>query len=368
LGLNSAQSAARKCVDADEEERSTMKAIVQDHYGSEDTLQVRDIDRPTVTDGHVLVRVHAASIHLGDRLVMAGRPVLVRMATGLRRPRQPVLGTDIAGTVEAVGNGVTRFKVGDEVLGWTSGAFAEFSSTPEDHLAAKPARLSFEQAAAIGVSATAALQLLRDSGKVGAGQKVLINGASGGVGTFAVQIAKAFGARVTGVASSRNADMLRSIGADHVIDYAREDFTRGTERYDFILDNVANHSLGAMRRVLTPTGMLLPNGGGHTGGGMGRLIHATLASTFIRGQGRPSVKYENPADLAALVELVQAGRITPVIDRTYPLAETAAAIRHVGTGRARGTVVITIAAPASGTQAQAGITGASAPLAAAGVA
>jgi NADPH:quinone reductase-like Zn-dependent oxidoreductase len=345
-----------------------MKAIVQDNYGSEDALRLREIDRPIIGDGEVLVRVHAASIHLGDRLIMAGHPLLVRMATGLRRPKQPIPGTDIAGTVEAVGKGVTRFKVGDEVFGWTSGAFAEFSSTPEDHLAAKPARLSFEQAAAIGVSATAALQLLRDQGKVKAGQKVLINGASGGVGTFAVQIAKAFGAEVTGVTSSRNADMVRSIGADHVIDYTTEDFTKGPERYDFILDNVANHSLGDTRRALSPTGMLQPNGGGHTGGGMGRLIHATIASMFIRGQGRPSVKYENPADLAALVELVDAGKITPVIDRTYPLAETAAAIRHVGTGRAHGTVVITIAAPAPGTTTQAGTGGAAAPLTAGGVA
>jgi NADPH:quinone reductase-like Zn-dependent oxidoreductase len=345
-----------------------MKAIVQDHYGSEDALRLREIDRPIIGDGDVLVRVHAASIHLGDRLIMAGSPFLVRMATGLRRPKQPIPGTDIAGTVEAVGSRVTRFKVGDEVFGWTSGAFAEFASTPEDHLAPKPARLSFDQAAAIGVSATVALQLLRDNGKVKAGQKVLINGASGGVGTFAVQIAKAFGAEVTGVASSRNADMVRSIGADHVIDYTKEDFTKGTERYDFILDNVANHSLGAMRRVLTPTGMLLPNGGGHTGGDMGRLIQATITSMFIRGQGRPSVKYENAADLAALVELVDAGKITPVIDRTYPLAETAAALRHVGTGRARGTVVITVAAPAPGTTTQAGPSSAAAALTAGGVA
>jgi NADPH:quinone reductase-like Zn-dependent oxidoreductase len=339
-----------------------MKAIVQDHYGSEDALQLRDIDRPTISDGAVLVRVHAASIHLGDRLIMAGRPLLVRMATGLRRPKQPIPGTDVAGTVEAVGTGVTRFKVGDEVFGWTSGAFAEFSSTPEDHLAAKPARLSFEQAAAIGVSATVALQLLRDDGKVATGHKVLINGASGGVGTFAVQIAKAFGAEVTGVTSGRNADMVRSIGADHVIDYTKQDFTKGTERYDFILDNVANHSLGTMRRVLTPTGKLLPNGGGHTGGGMGRLMSATISSLFFRGQARPSVKFENAADLAALVKLVDAGKITPVIDRTYPLADTAAALRHVGTARARGTVVITIAPPAPSITSQAHTAAAAAPV------
>lgn len=320
-----------------------MQAIVQDHYGSEDVLRVREIDPPSIGDGDVLVRVHAASIHLGDRLIMTGRPYLMRMATGLRRPKQSVPGTDIAGTVEAVGNGVTRFKLGDEVFGWTSGAFAEFASTPEDHLAAKPARLTFEQAAAVGVSATTALQLLRDQGKVSAGHKVLINGASGGVGTFAVQIAKAFGAEVTGVTSSRNADMVRSIGADHVIDYTRDDFTKGSVRYDFILDNVANHSLADMRRILSPTGTLLPNGGGHTGGGMGRLIQATIASMFIRGQGRPSVKFQNPADLMALAGLVEERKLTPVIDRNVLLTETAAALRHVGTGRARGTVVITVA-------------------------
>lgn len=345
-----------------------MKAIVQDHYGSEDVLQFRDIDRPVIGNGDVLVRVHAASIHIGDRLIMQGSPFLVRLATGLGRPKQPIPGTDIAGTVEAVGNDVARFKVGDEVFGWTSGAFAEYASVPEDHLAAKPARLSFEEAAAVGVSATVALQLLRDEGKVKPGQKVLINGASGGVGTYAVQIAKALGAEVTGVTSTRNADLVRSIGADHVVDYTREDFTKGTERYDFILDNVANHSLAETRRALTPTGTLLPNGGGHTGGGTGRLIRATIASMFFRGQGRPSVKFQNAADLAALVDLVEAGKITPVIDRTYPLAETAAALRHVGTGHARGTVVITIAAPTAPTSTSEGTVGAATPLAAGGAA
>jgi NADPH:quinone reductase-like Zn-dependent oxidoreductase len=299
---------------------------------------------------------------------MAGRPFLVRISTGLRQPKQPIPGTDIAGTVEAVGSGVTRFKVGEQVLGWTSGAFAEFASTPEDHLAAKPARLSFEQAAAVGVSATAALQLLRDNGKVKAGQKVLINGASGGVGTFAVQIAKAFGAEVTGVTSGRNADLIRSIGADRVVDYTSEDFTKGAERYDFILDNVANHTSGDMRRMLTPTGLLQPNGGGHTGGGLGSVIRGTIMSLFVRGQGRPSVKFQNAADQAALVELIEAGNVTPAIDRTFSLAETAAALRYVGTGRARGTVVITVAAPPLGATTQTAADGAAAQLIAAGAA
>jgi len=345
-----------------------MKAIVQDQYGSEDVLRLQDIERPAIGDGDVLVRIRAASIHVGDRLLMEGRPLLVRMAAGLRRPKHAIPGTDIAGTVEAVGGAVTRFKAGDDVFGWTSGAFAEFASAPEDHLAAKPARLSFEEAAALGVSATTALQLLRDDGKVTAGQKVLINGASGGVGTYAVQIAKAFGAEVTGVTSTRNLDMVRSIGADHVIDYTREDFTEGAERYDFILDNVANHSLGATRRALSPTGTLLPNGGGHTGGGTGRIILATIASMFVRGQGGPSVKFENRADLAALVELVDAGKIRPVIDGTYPLAETAAALRRVGTGHARGTVVITVAMSAPAMVPEAGSSTAAAPLTAGGAA
>jgi NADPH:quinone reductase-like Zn-dependent oxidoreductase len=345
-----------------------MKAIVQDHYGSEDVLRLREIDTPVIGNGDVLVRVRAASIHVGDRLLMTGVPYAMRLATGLRRPRQSIPGTDIAGTVEALGRDVTRFKVGDDVFGWTSGAFAEYASTPEDHLVPKPATLTFEQAAAVGVSATTALQLLRDQGKVKPGQKVLINGASGGVGTFAVQIAKAMGADVTGVTSTRNVDMVRAIGADHVIDYTKDDFTEGSERYDFILDNVANHSLGATRRALTPTGMLQPNGGGHTGGGMGRVIWATLVSLFVRGQGRPSVKFQNPADLAALADLVVAGKIKPVIDQTYPLAETAAAIRHVGEGHARGTVVITTTAPASGATTRAGTGAAAGPTTAAGVA
>lgn len=345
-----------------------MKAIVQDHYGSEDVLQLREIERPVIGVGDVLVRVRAASIHVGDRLIMQGRPFLVRMATGLGRPKQPIPGTDIAGTVEAVGSDVARFKPGDEVFGWTSGAFAEYASAPEDHLAHKPARLSFEEAAAVGVSATVALQLLRDDGRIKPGQKVLINGASGGVGTYAVQIAKAFGAEVTGVASARNADLLRSIGADHVIDYTKVDFTKGAERYDFILDNVGNHSLAETRRALTSTGTLLPNGGGHTGGGTGRLIAGTILSMFVRGQGRPSVKFQNATDLAALVELVDSGHITPVIDRTYPLSETATALRHVGTARARGTVVITMAQAPAPAATPTGTVGAAAPLATGGAA
>jgi NADPH:quinone reductase-like Zn-dependent oxidoreductase len=264
-----------------------MKAIVQDEYGSADVLEPRDIDKPEIGDDEVLVRVHAASIHVGDWMLMTGVPYLMRMATGLRKPKNQVPGTDVAGTVEAIGKDVQRFRPGDEVFGWCTGAFAEYARAGEDHFVPKPARLTFEQAAAVGVSATTALQLLRDQGKVQPGQKVLINGASGGVGTFAVQIAKAFGADVTGVCSTTNVDMVRSIGADHVIDYTQEDFTQGGQRYDFILDNVGNHSLSDTRRALTPNGTLQPNGGGHSGGAMGTLIKAHVSSLFVRQQGRP---------------------------------------------------------------------------------
>ncbi len=321
-----------------------MKAIVQDTYGSSDVLESRDIDKPEVGDTDVLVRVHAASVHVGDWIVMTGVPYVMRMATGLRKPKHPVPGTDIAGTVEAVGKDVRKLRPGDEVFGWCTGAFAEYASASEDHFVLKPANLTFEQAAAVGVSASTALQLLRDEGKVQPGQKVLINGASGGVGTFAVQIAKAFGAEVTGVTSTRNVDMVRSIGADHVIDYTHDDFTKAGPHYDFILDNVGNHSLAETRRALTPDGTLLPNGGGHSGGGLGRVIKAHVAATFVRQQGRPSIKFQNADDLAVLKDLVEAGKVVPVIDGTYPLSETPDAIEHVAAGHARGTIVIAVSA------------------------
>ena len=331
-----------------------MKAITQDRYGSTSTLELRDIDRPAIGDDEVLVRVHAASIHVGDWVLMTGSPYLMRLATGLRRPKHPVPGTDVAGTVEAVGKDVQRLRPGDEVFGWCAGAFAEFACAREDQFLPKPARLSFEQAAAVGVSATTALQLLRDSARVTAGQKVLINGASGGVGTFAVQIAKAFGAEVTGVTSTRNVELVRSIGADHVIDYTREDFTTGGPRYDVILDNVGNHSLGETRRALTPHGTLIPNGGGHSGGGLGRVLKAHILATFIRQQGRPSIKFQNAADLAVLKDLVDAGKVTPVVDATFPLDAVAAAIDRVAGGHARGTIVLTMPTPADEAVAPAG--------------
>ena len=319
-----------------------MQAIVQDRYGSADVLELRNMDRPEIGDAEVLVRVHASSVHIGDSILMSGTPYLMRMATGLRRPKNQVPGTDIAGTVEAVGTSVTGLRPGDEVFGWCTGAFAEYASASEDHLVLKPANLTFEQAAAVGVSATTALQILRDDGKIQPGQKILINGASGGVGTFAVQVAKAFGAEVTGVTSTKNVDMVRSIGADHVIDYTQEDFRAGAPRFDFILDNVGDRSMSETRRALASTGTLLSNGGGHTGGKLSRVIRATVASMFVRQQGKPTVKTQNRADLLALKQLVEAGKVTPLIDGTYPLSETPAAIRHVAAGHARGTVVIAI--------------------------
>jgi NADPH:quinone reductase-like Zn-dependent oxidoreductase len=319
-----------------------MKAIIQDRYGSAEVLEARDIEKPQIGDDEILVRVNAASVHVGDWILMTGSPFVMRMATGLRKPKNPVPGTDVAGTVEAVGKDVQRLRPGDEVFGWCAGAFAEYASASADQFIAKPANLTFEQAAAIGVSATTALQLLRDNGKVRPGEKVLINGASGGVGTFAVQIAKAFGAEVTGVCSTKNVDMVRSIGADHVIDYTREDFTKGDLRYDLILDNVGNHSMARTRRALTPSGTLISNGGGHADGKLGRTLRTMLVSMFVRQQASPTVKTQNHDDLVALKELAEAGRITPVIGGTYPLNETTKAIDHVARGHARGTVVIDV--------------------------
>jgi NADPH:quinone reductase-like Zn-dependent oxidoreductase len=299
-----------------------------------------------VKDDEVLVRVHAASVHVGDWLLVRGVPYVLRMFTGLRTPKNRVPGTDIAGTVEAVGKDVTQLRPGDAVFGWCTGAFAEYACAGADHFVSKPANLTFEQAAAIGVSASTALQLLRDQGKIQPGQKVLINGASGGVGTFAVQIAKAFGAEVTGVCSTRNVEMVRSIGADQVIDYTQEDFTQGGPRYEFILDNVANHSMSATRRVLTPSGTLYSNGGGHASGRwvgpLGSVLKVAAVSPFVRQQLGPSVKFPNRADLVVLKGLIEGGKVIPVIDGTYPMSRTPEAIGHVGEGHARGTVVITV--------------------------
>ena len=326
------------------EEHST-KAIVQHKYGSpEAVLELEEIDRPPVGDNELLVRIHAASIHIGDYYAMTGVPKVMRPVFSLMRAKNRVPGTDIAGTVEVVGKAVAQLHTGDEVFGWGRGAFAEHVSVSEDALALKPTNLTFEQAAAIGVSAFTALQALRDHGKVQQGQQVLITGASGGVGTFAVQIAKSFGAEVTGVCSTRNLDLVRSIGADEVIDYTQEDYTRGDRRYDLILDNVGNHSLADTRRALTPSGTLLANGAPVSGwfGGLGHVVKAAGSSLFIAQQGRPFVSTPSQQDLVTLKELAEAGKVTPVIDSMYPLSETVAAMRHVGEGHAQGTTIITV--------------------------
>ena len=327
------------------EKATTMRAITQDQYGSPDVLQRREVDRPAIGDHEVLVRVRAAGVNPADWAIMSGLPHIARPAYGLRRPKIGVRGTDVAGQVEAVGPGVTRFRPGDAVFGWCTGSFAEYAAVSDDALAAKPATLSFEQAAAIPMAGIVALQALRDHGHVRSGQRVLVNGASGGVGTFAVQIAKALGAEVTGVCSTRNVDLVRSLGADHVIDYSREDFTRSGQRYDFILDNVANHSLSDLRRALTPTGTLVPNAGefdNHWLAGTGRVLSALVVSRFVRQTLRPFLVSPKREDLLALTELVDAGKLTPVIDRSYPLSETPDAIRDLAAGHARGKLVIAV--------------------------
>lgn len=322
-----------------------MKAIVQDEYGSADALELRDIPVPAMKEHEVLVRVASAAVHPGDLFFMEGTPYVLRVAFGLRRPRRKTPGLDVAGTVEAVGRKVTGFQPGDEVYGSGQGTCAEYTTAPEHALAPKPAGLTFEQAAAVPTSAVAALRALRDVGKVQPGVKVLINGASGGVGTFAVQIGKALGAVVTGVCSTQSVDLVRKIGADDVIDYTQEDFTLGGPRYDLILDNVANHSLSDLRRALTPKGTLLPNSGRSDGrwfGPLGRTAAALVSSPLIRKQGRPFIAIVRDKDLVELTALIEAGRVTPVIDRTYPLTQAPQAMRHLRAGHAHGKVVITV--------------------------
>ncbi|XRQ09035.1 NAD(P)-dependent alcohol dehydrogenase [Actinomadura welshii] len=320
-----------------------MKAIINDRYGPPGDLRLRDIDRPEPSAGEVLVRVHAAALHVGDCFKVRGVPFLVRAASGLRRPRYGVPGEDLAGLVEAVGDGVTRFRPGDEVFGFGGGSCAEYALAKEDRLAPKPAGLSFEEAAAMPTSAVTALRGLRDTGRVEPGQRVLINGASGGVGTFAVQIAVSLGAEVTGVCGPANADMVRSIGARHVIDHTREDFTRGTRRYDVILDNVENHSLSGVRRALAPDGTLLPNSGTGASGArlLFRQVKPVLVSPFVRQRLRRFVAVPKPGDLAAVAELAENGSLKPVIGRTYPLPRTAEALDHIETGHAGGKTLIT---------------------------
>ncbi len=321
-----------------------MKAIVYDNYGSLDLLELRDIDEPAVADDEVLVRVRAAGLHVGDCFSVRGKPFAVRFATGLLKPKHHVPGFDVAGEVEAVGKNVKVFQPGDELFGACNGACAEFVCVEQDTLARKPAKLSFEEAAALPTSALAALHALRDEGKVRAGQKVLINGASGGVGTFAVQIAKSFGAEVTGVCSTTNLEMVRSIGADHTIDYTQEDFAAGEQRYDLIFDNVENRSLSDLRRALQPRGMLILNSGtGAQGLAMlVRLVKPLLLSPFVSQDLRRYLSVPNRQDLVFLQQLVDAGKLMPVIDRTYSLDETPAALAYLEGGHARGKVVVRV--------------------------
>ena len=330
-------------------EVKTMKAIVQDTYGSTDVLQLREIDRPMPTNNEVLVQVRAAGLHRGDWHVMTGLPYMIRIVVpslGLRRPKVPVRGMDVAGTVEAVGANVTRFQPGDAVFGWCDGSFAEYASAPQDQLAAKPATLSFEQAAVVPISGFAALQGLRDVGEIQAGQRVLVIGAAGGVGSFAVQLAKAFGAHVTGVASPTQLELVRSIGADAVIDYTRQDITDGTRQWDLILDCAGRRKLSQLRRALTPKGTLVivgGEGGGRLMGGFFRNLRAPVLSRFVGQRLRMLASKERPVDLQTLRELLEAGKVTPVIDRTFPLHEVPEAFRQLVQGGGRGgKLVITI--------------------------
>src|SRR6266498_1807176 len=310
-----------------------MKAIVQDTYGSPDVLQLREIDTPMVGADEMLIRIHAAGVDQGVWHLMAGMPYLMRIAGfGLRAPKNPVRGYDVAGRVEAVGENVTRFQPGDEVFGTCRGSFAEYARARADRLAPKPANLTFEQAAAVPISGYAALQAVRDQGKVRPGQRVLIIGAGGGVGTFAIQLAKAFGAEVTGVCSTTKVELVRSIGADRVIDYTREDFADGRNRFDVILDIAGNRSLSHLRRALAPEGTLVivgGEGGGRWLGGVDRTLRALVLSPFARQKLGTWIATQPKEDLEALRELLEAGKVTPVVDRSFPLAAAPAEIKSL---------------------------------------
>ena len=322
-----------------------MKAIVQDRYGTADVLELRDIETPVAGSGDVLIRVHAASVFIGDWHVMTGLPYLGRLAFGLRAPKLRVRGQDVAGTVEAVGEGVTRFQVGDQVYGTCRGSFADYANASQDMVAPKPANLTFEQAATVPITGTTALQAVRDRGRVKSGQDVLIIGAAGGVGSFGVQIAKAFGAHVTGVCSTAQLDLVRSIGADEVIDYTREDFAEMGQRYDVILDIAGNRSVSNLRQALAPKGTLIivgGEGGGRWFGGINRQLGAQLRSMFVGQRLGTFIAKQNGEDLLALTELIEAGKVTPVIGETFPLPEVPEAIRHLTEGHARGKVVIIV--------------------------
>jgi NADPH:quinone reductase-like Zn-dependent oxidoreductase len=324
-----------------------MKAILQERFGPPDVLRLADTDRPEPGADDVLVRVHAASINPADWHILRGDPYVARlMGIGLTKPKQPVAGIDAAGVVEAVGANVQELHPGDEVFGFFRGAFAEYACGASSKMAPKPAGLTFEQAAALPIAATTALRGIRDVGKVSAGQRVLVNGAGGGVGSFAVQIAAALGAEVTGVCSTGNVELVRSLGASHVIDYTAEDFTAGSIRYDVILDNVSSLPLKRLRGVLTPKGTLVLNGGGspgHVFGPIAVLLKAIVVNMFVAQRLRPLPSKENREELLDVTALVEEGSLSPVIDRTYALADTAEGVRHVEQGHARGKAVVTVA-------------------------
>ena len=324
-----------------------MKAIVQERFGPPDVLRLVDTDPPEVGADDVLVRVHAAALNPYDWHIMRGDPLIARLMgeVGLRKPKARVAGVDAAGRVEAVGANVRGLRPGDEVLGFCQGAFAQYARAEADKLVPKPGRLTFEQAAAVPMAGTTALRGIRDVGAVKAGHRVLVNGAAGGVGTYAVQIATALGAEVTGVCSTRNLELVRSIGATQVIDYTTEDFTDGRAHYDVILDNVCNRPLNQLRRALTPTGTLVLNGGGSPGhvlGPVGSILRAVVVNRLVRERLRLLPHEQNSDQLLTLTRLIEAGKLTPVLDRTYPLADTAEGLRRVEQGHARGKVVITV--------------------------
>jgi NADPH:quinone reductase-like Zn-dependent oxidoreductase len=323
-----------------------LKAITYQRYGAPEVLEFQEVDEPVVHDDDVLVRVRAASANPRDWHFMRGLPAFMRLQFGLRQPKNRGLGSDVAGQVEAVGRNVTRFRPGDEVYAdVVQGGFAEYTSVPEAFLAPKPANLTFEQAAAVPLAALTALQGLRDRGRVRPGQQVLVVGAAGGVGSFAVQLAKWLGAEVTGVCSTRNLDLVRSLGADHVIDHTREDFTRGDRKYDLVFQLAGTRSPSDCRRALTPRGMLLLSSGESDGrliGPVDRIIKALLLAPFVRQRLVSFVAKRSSQDLQLMTELIEAGTVTPVIDRTYPLSDVPEAIRYLEEGHARGKVVVTL--------------------------
>ena len=330
----------------DEPTSTVMRAIVQDAYGSADVFRLARVARPQIAADEILVEVRAAGLDRGTWHMMAGRPYLMRiLGFGFREPKNPVPGLDVAGTVAAVGSAVTRFTAGDEVYGISRGSFAEYAAVREDKLSKKPAALTFEQAAVVPISAGTALQALTDAGRVRRGHRVLVIGASGGVGSYAVQLAKAFEAEVTGVCSTAKLDLVRSLGADHVIDYTRQDFADGTSTYDLIVDIAGNTSLSRLRSVLTPTGTLVIVGGEEGGrwtGGFGRSLRAPILSLFVRQRMTMLASKERASDLGRLTTLIEDGKVTPSIDRTYPLERVPEAMRHLESGDVGGKVAITI--------------------------